>query len=292
MPSGSGPMKKRSLATRIRYRLYLHRRMLWLSIINRLSGRRIVSGSPSGPAISMTTYGRRIHSVFYAIESIAAGTTLPARFTLWLDDKKLFENLPSSLRRLQKRGLEIGLTQNYGPHTKYYPYVSSQDSLEAPMVLADDDVLYPKNWLEVLLKAAAERPHEIHCWMAKVLSVDGSSIREFMQWPTCADSEASFRNMAQGIGGVMHPPEMLRAIKKARTEFLNCCPKADDIWLHAIALRAGIKTRQVPGGGTRHHIIPGTEVGGLWHTNHDGGNDRQIQATYSGADVEALLSPR
>src|ERR1700736_1159595 len=65
--------------------------------------------APSGPVVSVTTYGKRIESAYLALESIADGSVLPSRMILWLDESEKLKNLPHSLRRLEDRGLEIKL---------------------------------------------------------------------------------------------------------------------------------------------------------------------------------------
>src|SRR5277367_2772247 len=91
--------------------------MVLLSLINRFKRSPITR--PGGPVLSLTTHSRRIRTVHITLESIARGTMLPSRIILWLDDGALFNNLPVTIRRLQKRGLEVKLCNNYGPHTKY-----------------------------------------------------------------------------------------------------------------------------------------------------------------------------
>ncbi len=75
--------------------------------------------------VSLTSYGTRIGRVAYAIESIAAGTARPRRLVLWLDDPTRFAARPAALRRLERRGLEVRLTENLGPHTKYFPSLAA-----------------------------------------------------------------------------------------------------------------------------------------------------------------------
>ena len=95
--------------------------MLPLKAANRFKRSSFLRGG--GPVVSLTTYGKRIGTVYLTIESIARGYTLPSRVILWLDEESVFDNLPVSLQNLRKRGLEIKLCKNYGPHKKYYPYV-------------------------------------------------------------------------------------------------------------------------------------------------------------------------
>src|SRR5574342_24675 len=104
----------------VRLRLYL----AGLAARNVVSRRSLVQNS--GPVVSMTTHGARVETVYLTLESIGRGKTRPRRLVLWLDDPNRFSSLPDSLRRLEKRGLEIRLCENFGPHTKYYPYLEAQ----------------------------------------------------------------------------------------------------------------------------------------------------------------------
>jgi hypothetical protein len=129
----------------------------WLSLINRFARTPICQ--PGGPVVSLTTHGGRILTVHLTIESIGRAKLRPSRMILWLDDVAKFRSLPATLGRLQKRGLEVKLSKNYGPHTKYYPYVESEETITQPLVTADDDILYPSYWLKKLelLSSASNR---------------------------------------------------------------------------------------------------------------------------------------
>ena len=119
-----------------------------LATLNLVSRSRLAGGP--GPVVSLTTYGTRIRWSHLAIESIARGSLTPSRTGLWLDDEAAFARLPRPLRRLRRRGLEIRLSENLGPHTKYFPFIEASDSFTGPLVTADDDTIYPRFWLERL----------------------------------------------------------------------------------------------------------------------------------------------
>jgi hypothetical protein len=245
---------------------------------------------PKGPVVSLTTHGARSRKVYLVIESIARGTLLPSRIILWIDDENLFKNLPESISRLVQRGLEVKLCPNYGPHTKYYPYVATEDAFDVALVTADDDQLYPENWLEGLVAAFREKPNVVNCYQCHAISFEGNSIGRYRLWGKSDAKGPSFRQIALGFCGVLYPPAFLSVLKNAGTAFKNCCPTADDLWLHVQALRAGYKVRQIPGRTAIPLSIPGTEGMGLWKDNISGGNDRQIAATYTGNDVRKLLA--
>jgi hypothetical protein len=213
----------------------------------------------------------------------------PSRLILWLDEASLLENLPIGIRRLQKRGLEIMLCENYGPHKKYYPYLRSLQEFEIPLVTADDDVLYPDDWLKKLSEAFLQYPDFVSCHTARIVKLSHESIGKYETWEFVDSTEPSFRHFAIGVGGVLYPPSLQREIKREGTAFKSCCPKADDIWLHAQAVRAGYKIRQIARTAIPLFYIPGTQINALHNQNLAGGeNDRQIEATYHATDIDRL----
>ena len=243
-----------------------------------------------GPVVSLTTYGKRARTVFLTIESIAAGEVRPSRILLWLDDVTVYQKLPSVLRRLQERGLEIRLCRNYGPHTKYYPYIESEEDFLLPLVTADDDIIYPRYWLKHLLAAWREVPETVSCYRARVVSLAGRSLAPYSTWQLCSTQEESSRLLATGVSGVIYPPAFQKALKKAGDSFKQCCPRADDLWLHVQALRTGVKVRQIGKRAVHFAIIPWTQEGSLYSQNvvQADGNDRQISATYTDSDIVNL----
>ena len=57
--------------------------------------------------VSLTTYGRRIHSVYATIESLMEQTMKANRIILWLDTSFQGKPLPQSIEMLKQRGLEV-----------------------------------------------------------------------------------------------------------------------------------------------------------------------------------------
>jgi hypothetical protein len=239
--------------------------------------------------VSMTTHGDRIHTVSVAIESIARGKVRPQRLLLWLQSAEQFEARPESLRRLERRGLEILLTSNYGPHTKYYPFVQSVERHTLPLVTSDDDVIYPPNWLGRLMAANHEHREAISGHWVSIMGVSGDRMTAYATWERARDTAVRAANFAIGVSGVIYPPAMLEELKRRGEGFLSVCPSADDIWLKWVALRAGIPVRQV--GPVPHHfpIIPGSQGQALVKTNvGENRNDHWIRGLYSAEDAAAL----
>ncbi|HEX3660349.1 MAG TPA: hypothetical protein VHU89_02900 [Acidobacteriaceae bacterium] len=235
--------------------------------------------------VSMTTHGKRIETVYLAIESIANGESLPARLILWLDDPRLFADLPDSLRRLRDRGLEICLTQNFGPHTKYYPYLLGTDSLDVPLVTADDDVLYGRWWLRGLIGAWRQNRAVVNCYRAHVVQVEKGVIQPYRTWGHCTSTVPSYRHFATGVSGCIYPSALLQQVKTKGDTFAQVCPRADDIWLHVNALRHGFAIRQILRQPLNFPGVLDTQDVGLFRSNTVSGNDEQVCSTYTSEDI-------
>jgi hypothetical protein len=261
----------------------------WLLLRNRFGRWSVATGKP-GPVVSLTTYGRRFHVVYLAIESIARGHTRPSRLILWLDDFALYANPPRPLLRLKRRGLEIRLCKNYGPHKKYYPYVKSHKVFTAPLVTADDDVIYPRSWLAGLLAAQQQFPDCVNCYRARVMVLKDGKMAPYREWPLCGSANPDNRIVATGVSGVIYPTGLLEELKSAGNGFEACCPRADDLWLHLRAIRSGFPVRQIQPEAIHFPMIPGTQDTSLWAENceQDDGNDRQLVVTYDAGDLELL----
>ena len=258
---------------------------------NLRSSRPVIGDLPL--TVSLTTHGPRTALVHLAIESIARNHRRPQRFVLWLDDSARFRNPPAALRRLQRRGLEIRLSRNYGPHTKYYPVVQDRELSKRPLVTADDDILYPRGWLDALHDNHLRQPRLIHCYRARRVDFDDQGFTLYNRWPFARDTEPRLYHFATGVSGVIYPVEFLNQLARAGTGFADCCARADDVWLHLQALRGGFGVRQISEHKQHFLVVPWTRASALHRSNlvaADGetGNDAQIRASYNEADIARL----
>ncbi|HBU9620617.1 glycosyltransferase family 2 protein, partial [Escherichia coli] len=240
--------------------------------------------------VSLTTHGERIESVHITIESILSGKVLPARIILWLDDENAIRNLPMSLVRLKNRGLEIKLSKNYGPHTKYFPYILEGKHKDY-LVTADDDIIYPKNWLFDLYSAAKCYSDVIVCHRAHEITFDAQrKFKPYEEWNACRSVEKNIAFFATGVSGVIYPKKFLEHLLRAGDDFINKCPRADDVWLHYIAYVNNYKVMQLKKTSAHFLIVKNTQHLGLMNTNVlMNQNDSQIMNTYSLKDMENIF---
>jgi hypothetical protein len=241
--------------------------------------------------VSLTSFGRRARTVGFTIESIAQGRLRPSRLLLWLDEAELLQNPGPLLTRLKKRGVELLSTENLGPHKKYYPFVASQPTFDQPLVTADDDVLYPVDWLEQLALKYRRDPQSVHCYRARVVGLAGSRFAPYATWAECSSDAPSHRHFSIGMAGVLFPPHVLSALRRSGDSFRDSCPRTDDIWLNLHAQRVGAKVRQVRETPEYFMLLPGTQKVGLLHANVESGNDLALTRVYAPEDLARLTDP-
>ncbi len=268
----------RKLLARVAFRM--------LESFNRTS-RSAVLGD--GPPVSLTTFGRRIPTAFASIESIGLGKVRPSRLVLWLDSAADLEQLDPRLQRLVGRGLEIRLSANYGPHTKYYPYVCDHLAADTALATADDDIIYPPNWLSLLQAAHRRAPNMVHCHRAHLITFRGSELASYTDWESPKTDVAGARIFATGVSGVIYPAKLLQLLRDRGDEFTKKCPRADDVWLHYMAVENSIGVRQIRPRGRHYPVVVRSQVEKLQNENVAAqGNDRQILATYPGPIIEKI----
>lgn len=253
-----------------------------------LAGRSSVVGD-APVAVVMTTTAARIASVWAAIESIGAGAVRPRRLILWLDDPELAE-LPTSLRRLERRGLEVHhVDPGLRVHTKWWPYVRGIAAHAVPMVTSDDDQLYPHRWLQRLVEVAQRHPDAVVAHRAHRVALATEGLAPYTAWQPVRSTTPSFANFGTSVSGQLFPPALLDRLREAGTRFLETAPNADDVWLFAQAVGAGMRVVQTSAEPANYPFVPGSQASGLYLENvlHEG-NDRQLASALSDADLERI----
>ena len=95
--------------------------------------------------VSLTSYPKRIDTIWLTITSLFKQSMKPDLIVLWLAKSqfKTLDDLPDSLKRLQKYGLKIKLCDDLKSHKKYY--YALKEFNEDIVILADDDMFYPND---------------------------------------------------------------------------------------------------------------------------------------------------
>lgn len=262
---------------------------VWFAARNRLA-RAPVTGSADA-VVCLTSYGRRLGWVHLAIESIGRGSSRPRRLVLWVSEQGFVDSPPPRIERLRRRGLEVRLTEDHGPHKKYYPYASTVP-VELPLVTADDDVFYPSWWLADLLNAASRDPQRSWCFRGRVMRTgEAGKVLPYQTWPLSADARPSARLVPTGVGGVYYPLELLAHLRDRGTAFVAVAPFADDLWIHHTCLTRGVSVSLVREETGHFPVVPHPFRSGLVRSNlRGGGNDDVVRRLYADASDRQLLA--
>lgn len=196
--------------------------------------------------VSFTTYDKRIHDVHLVIESIAQQTVKPHRLLLWLDEDEFTQDtIPLILHKQIERGLDIRFCPNYRSYKKLVPAL--QCFPNANIITIDDDILYPHDMIEMLVKEHAVYPkcilgHRAH----KIKYDEKNKVLPYKQWEfETTDSSASDLIFLTGGAGALYPAQCFDDEVLNSDVFLSICPHADDMWFKVMALLNNVKCKKV-----------------------------------------------
>lgn len=212
----------------------------------------LLPGVKSNVTVSLTTYSSRIYDIYLVIESIFQQTLKPNKIILWLDEDEFSdETIPLSLKRLQKRGLNIRYCNNIKSYKKLVPTLQLYP--DDIIVTIDDDTIYPSDLIERLLKAYCKDTQSIYYTRGHLIRLDNDgSVLPYRQWDRLGDwtpmekwsafkvlSEGTPLALPTGVGGILYPPHSLHEDVLREDLFMKLCPYADDIWFKMMAYKNG-----------------------------------------------------
>lgn len=229
-----------------------------------------------GLVVSLTSHGARLAQVHRTIESLLAQSLAPEHLILWLDA----DDAPSpQLQEQAGRGLQIGRAAPIGSYRKLLPSLAQHPG--HCIVTADDDLIYPPDWLAGLVRAYDRQPqliqgHRGHLMRRNILG----GLAPYSRWRHESDSgEPSHRLLLTSGAGMLFPPGSLADEVHNAERALALCPGADDLWFAAMALLGGSLCRRVPGDVWMRTLDCGGCSGEtpLWAANK-AANDRHLKA--------------
>lgn len=230
--------------------------------------------------VSLTSFPMRINKLWIVVESILHQSRRPDRVVLWLSDEEFdsIEDVPHTLRRLQSRGLDIEICNgNLLSHKKFY-YVFSKYP-DATIVTVDDDVIYRDDMLEMLCQSSENFPGCVCCNRSSIYGYNSSGLIPYSRWRANVEYVNVPRSdiFPTGIGGVLYPKGSLYKDLLNVELFMSLCPKADDVWLKAMANMNKTKTVQTPASVYALPVLYRDNIT-LASTNVVSGNDVQLKS--------------
>ena len=194
--------------------------------------------------VSLTSYGERVNSVWMTLMTIFRQSILPLKVVLYLDYLHFSsDNIPETLVELSKKyPLEIRFCEDLGPHTKYFH--AFLDYPNSDIVVCDDDVFYPSDWLETLLDLRKQYPNCICCNLAHRITFNAEKeINKYSSWVHFIEENGpSLFLCALGTGGVLYPRNCLYKDIFDKSFIKDNCLKNDDLWLKTMSILRETRT--------------------------------------------------
>ncbi len=230
--------------------------------------------------VSLTSFPARISIVSITIKSIMDQTYPPDRIMIWLADTQfpgLEADLPHDLLDLKDQGLEIRFCDDLKPHKKYF--YTMQENPDAVVITMDDDVIYPEDTVECLLRSYSRFPHSISGLRVHRISFSEYGVGTYDSWRYNDDSfyrNPSMFAMATGVGGILYPPHSIPKDAFNKEAIISTCLMGDDLWLKTNAIRNGYPT-VLAALNRPLQYIDGSQESALWRVNKGmGNNDAQL----------------
>lgn len=218
----------------------------------------------------------------------------PDKIILWLA-KSQFEStdiLPKRLLNLQERGLTIRFCADLRSHKKYF--YAMQEYPEDIIILADDDMFYPRDTIEKLMKMHNKYPKDICTMSAQVITPTFDSAPSVWRNPKVKERFTHSDRIQVFTGsGSLFPPNSISKNAFDEKMILHLCPYADDLWLTYMAYLNGTRFTVAEPWRAFPVAIYGTSEGSLWYLNgQDGKNDEQWEAIIGYYGKEIKCAPK
>lgn len=239
-----------------------------------------VQENPEKIVVSLTSFPQRINIVVKTIKTLLTQTLKPDVVVLWLAEEQ-FPNkeadLPQELLDLRNFGLTIDWYKDIRSYKKIIPSLKKYPN--SVIITTDDDIYYASDTVETLYNSYLEHKHEVQAHRCDWLNVvsNPENGEKTITWEKTRElykdkhrGQASYRNRLTGYGAVLYPPNCF--FKDVCDEELikNTIPTHDDVWLWAMTLLNGYKTRLVKGYSESINYVEDSQQYGLCKVNKKG----------------------
>lgn len=189
-----------------------------------------ITGDKDGPKliVSLTSYGRRVHKVYYTIVSLLRQKMKPDMVILWLDFNWNEHNIPSSLKRLSKYGLTIRYCSDLKSYKKLVPTLL--EFPDAMIITCDDDLYYRSNMVGRLVDSFKSDPTKIYAHRAHQVTFTDGNIDSYNSWPEEISNQRGRTVFPTSGGGTLYKKELLHVDMCNEELFMRLSPMADDVW--------------------------------------------------------------
>ena len=196
--------------------------------------------------VSFTSFPDRINEVWQVVGCMLRQTILPQKIILWLS-KEQFNGieLPANLTKLENHIFEIRLVEgDLRSHKKYFYALSEYP--DSKILLIDDDIYYPTDMIEQMLKASEKYPDTVICRYGSIMKFKHGKLLPYNDWWDEISSECNNQNFFFGSGGgTLIKREWLFKDALDMELATKLTPLADDVWLNAMVNLQGTPKHKI-----------------------------------------------
>ncbi len=218
--------------------------------------------------VTLTSFPARIRYVHLCIKTLLNQTVKPDKVILWLAKEQFpdFElNLPKTLLKMKKNGLDIKWTNDVKSYKKLIPALKLYPN--DILVTADDDVYYPRKWLKKLYCAWQKSQDSVHCLRAAKMHFKDNNLERSDTIVNNTYQYPSFLHQQTGVGGVLYPPGCLHDDVTNENIFMMIAPTNDDLWFWFMCILKFYKINVVNHNSFNLYYIKDSQVNSLTTIN-------------------------
>lgn len=233
--------------------------------------------------VSLTSYGRRVKATLpYTLMSLLNQTYKPDRIICWLDNENWnSSNLPKSIKKLEKYGVEIAFCSDLRSYTKLLPTLERYP--DDIIITVDDDLYYKPALVATLVNAYQKNPAMIHAFRTSTFKFDVMNDQN-RYW--CGEGHPWNYDFACGCGGVLYDSNLLHNDIMRLDLITELAPKADDLWFYFMEMLNGTHVGMVTSDKDKSCFYPLDSFYQKFHKNGSlnadnlagMGNNKQIKA--------------
>lgn len=199
---------------------------------------------PERLVVSLTTIPARIHDLRPTLLSLIEQTRPPDRIILALPHRSRRDGQPYPIPVDLPAGVSILRCDDLGPATKLLPALRAEP--EALVVALDDDVIYPRDYLETLLAVHRQHPRAALGWRGWRIEADVPPRRFRHIWASAVKAPQPV-DILLGWGGYLIPPGSLDNAVFEYEGWPEAMRWVDDVWVSGHLARRGVARLVVPG---------------------------------------------
>ena len=227
--------------------------------------------------ISLTSYPARFKKLHYVIRSLLHQKMSVSKVILYLGTDTKKEEIPNSLKKLQKYNFEI--KENYEdlkPHKKYY--YAMQEFPNKIIITVDDDLIYDANLVKDLYESYLKYPNCVSARRVHKITSNNNKVKPYNNWIWEYKEEVSPSHslFATTGAGTLYPPNILPKETFNTENIKKYCLKTDDVWMKFMEIKNNTKVVFTNSKIIHPLTIRDTQESGLMQTNTKNENQNDI----------------